>query len=127
MPCHAMTLPVLSASLGPSNAQAKAMDGKLPLPLLGLAQMHLLQKDGSSTAIGLLESADDLVNGWMDPLQVAHAKLHASTAISLLFLLLSSMRMRIAGEINPPACICVLLSSSDIKAMCAECDYNVHV
>ncbi|KAK9805938.1 hypothetical protein WJX73_006894 [Symbiochloris irregularis] len=43
--------------------------GKLPVPLLGLAQMHLLQRDGVTSAIGLLESALQQVPGWPDALQ----------------------------------------------------------
>ncbi|MCJ1422132.1 hypothetical protein MMC29_000011 [Sticta canariensis] len=51
--------------------QAKALDSKLALPLLGLAQMHLLQKDGCNTAIGFLETALGLSGNWLDALQVS--------------------------------------------------------
>ena len=49
--------------------QASKLNPKAPLPLLGLAQMNLLQKENTN-AITLLENALQLHPGWNDALMV---------------------------------------------------------
>lgn len=49
--------------------QASKLNPKAPLPLLGLAQMNLLQKENTN-AITLLENALQLQPGWNDALMV---------------------------------------------------------
>lgn len=49
--------------------QASKLDPKLPLPLYGLAQIMVRQRE-QTNAISLLESALALVPGWPDALQM---------------------------------------------------------
>lgn len=49
--------------------QASKLDARLPLPLLGMAQMNLLQKEFTNAA-SLLETALQRVPGWEDALKV---------------------------------------------------------
>lgn len=49
--------------------QANKLNPKAALPLLGLAQMNLLQKENTN-AITLLENALQLQTGWNDALMV---------------------------------------------------------
>ena len=48
--------------------QASKLDARLPLPLLGMAQMNLLQKEFTNAA-SLLETALQRVPGWVDALK----------------------------------------------------------
>ncbi|KAK9844132.1 hypothetical protein WJX81_005444 [Elliptochloris bilobata] len=52
--------------------QASKLDARLPLPLLGMAQMNLLQKEFTNAA-SLLETALQRVPGWVDALKVLGA------------------------------------------------------
>lgn len=67
--------------------QANKLNPKAALPLLGLAQMNLLQKENTN-AITLLENALQLQPGWNDALMVSHFQsISIDAATSLSFLL----------------------------------------
>lgn len=55
--------------------QACKLDPKAALPLLGLAQMNLLQKENTN-AVTLLENALQLSPGWNDALMVCFQRLN---------------------------------------------------
>ena len=88
--CHCICV---STNLDP-RLQAHKLNPQLPLPLLGMAQMNLLQ-NALTNAVSLLESALDASPGWGDAIKACsysyaeslfwnHSKEHESLGKAIL-------------------------------------------